>query len=259
MLLIASMILLIAFFTLAACQPAGVLLSADGMIECGGDGKAIKLVNNPKAYNPMYDELVVFIKSDITDSREYIEAGPAAYVCADFAEEVHNNAEAAGFRAGWVGVTFIGTDDGHAINAFETVDKGLVYIDCTNGGSTNVWEKEPQSWDTVAYIKKGSKYGVIHIDEAKSMQYDFYVEYEKEWREYKKLLEAYNEEVARYNEEVSQNVYTIGSPEERRITAWKKDLLEQEQLLESLEEELGDYWYESEFADYVIKDVLIHW
>ena len=70
----------------------------DGAIECGGDGEPIVLVNNPDATNPTYAELVAFIIEDTTNTNDYVKGGPEAYVCADFAEEVHNNAETAGIR-----------------------------------------------------------------------------------------------------------------------------------------------------------------
>jgi len=121
-----------------------------GGIECGGDGKPIELVNNPDATNPTYADLIAFIMYDTTDTNSYIEEGPGAYVCADFAEDVHNNAEAAGIRAAWVAVEFEGDEEGHALNAFETTDKGLVYIDCTK-------------WEIIAYIEEGKEYdgGII--------------------------------------------------------------------------------------------------
>jgi hypothetical protein len=256
---ITGIILSIILFALIACEPAGFIFSEEGSIECGGDGEAIILTNNPEATDPTYDELMGFIKNDLTDTKDYIEDGPNAYVCSDFAEEVHNNAEAAGIRASWVGITFQGTDEGHALNAFETTDRGLVYIDCTRGSESGNSENEPQSWDTIAYVKKDRKYGIVHIDRAKSLLYDFYVEYENAWSEHKALLEVYNEEVKRYNDEVSGKVYTIGTPEEKWITTWKEELLEKQEILESQKKDLGDYWYESEFSSYTVKNVRIHW
>ena len=246
-------------FAVIGCESAGLLFTKDGEIECGGDGKAIILDNNPDATNPTFDELIAFIIKDSTDVKNYIKNGPNAYVCSDFAEEVHNNAEAAGITAGWVGITFLGTEEGHAINAFETTDKGLVYIDCTNGRNSTNELTEAQSWDTIAYIKIGNKYGIIHVDRAESLDYNYYVEYDKEWQDYRKLLEQYNEEVDRYNEEISGKIYTIGSPEERSITTWKEQLEEQEEIVGNLERELGSYWYESEFSLNVVKNVKIHW
>lgn len=104
----------------------------NGAIECGGDGEPIELINNPDATNPSYAQLIAFIIiEDTTDTNPYIEKGAAAYVCADFAEDVHNNAEEAGIRTAWVGIEIEGDEEGHALNAFETTDRGLVFIDCT--------------------------------------------------------------------------------------------------------------------------------
>ena len=103
----------------------------NGAIIVGGDGEPIELINNPDATNPTYAELVAFIVTDSTDTKDYLKLGLTGYVCADFAEDVHNNAEAAGIRAAWVSIDFGGNDEGHACNAFETTDRGLVYIDCT--------------------------------------------------------------------------------------------------------------------------------
>ena len=241
-------------FIFSSCKSAGLLFTEDGEIECGGDGKAIILSNNPKATNPTFNELIAFIKGDGTDNKVYIKDGPDAYVCSDFAEEVHNNAEAAGIRSGWVGITFEGTEEGHAINDFETTDRGLVYIDCTNGGNNEI-----HNWDTIAYIQKGDKYGVIHVDRAESLGYNYYVEYEKKWQDYRELLETYNEEVKRYNDEINDKVYTPGSPEEISIRAWKESLDQQAEALNGIEDELGNNWYESEFSSYMVKSLLIHW
>ena len=257
---------MIVLITLSACKSADFIYTRDGKIECGGDGEAIILTNNPEATDPTFDELIAFISLDPTDTRTYIREGGNAYVCADFAEDVHNNAEAVGIRAGWVAIRFQGTEEGHAINAFETTDKGLIYIDCTNGRTFADEDNETQSWDTVAYLETGKRYGILHIDRVTTapydyytLQYDFYVDSEKAWQDYKNMLESYNQEVERYNQEISGKVYTIGSSEEKRISAWKENLLQQEQTLDRLEKELGEHWYESEFSSYTVEDVNIHW
>ena len=236
-----------------------MLFTENGEIECGGDGKAIILDNNPAAVDPTFEELIAFIKSDPTDTSEYIADGHDAYVCADFAEDVHNNAESAGIRAAWVGITFENTADGHAINAFETTDKGLVYIDCTSGGRTHDENGAVTSWDTIAYVQIGSKYGVIHVDRAVSLGYNYYVEYEKAWQSYRNNLASYNEEVDEYNSEIEGKVFTLGSPEAISIESWRERLDEQSEVLYEMEKELGTYWYESEFSQRIVKNTLIHW
>ena len=252
----------------------------DGAIECGGDGEPIVLVNNPDATNPTYAELVAFIIEDTTNTNDYVKGGPEAYVCADFAEEVHNNAETAGIRAAWVSIDFQGDEEGHACNAFETVDKGLVYIDCTgelekrwlgysyiHQVSFELWLYEksiPDSaklteWDTVAYVEVGKEYGLIGINEAKSLEYDFHLEYTQKWQEYEIKLETYNREVEQYNQEISGKVYVEGSSELARIEAWAAELDKQKQILDSLEEELGYYWYELPDGTSIVEDIHIHW
>jgi hypothetical protein len=104
-----------------------------GAILIGADGHDITLKNNPDASNPSWEELKAFLLKDKTDSVEY---NFNKFVCADFAEMLHNNAEAAGIRAAvvsiWLGpCSYFPTSGGHALDAFETNDKGLVFIDCT--------------------------------------------------------------------------------------------------------------------------------
>ena len=93
-----------------------------------------QLVNNPEAENPTYAEVIAFLRADITDSYRYISD---YYMCGNYAETVHNNAEAAGIRAAVVFIRFE-SELGHAINAFLTTDRGLVYIDST-GSSSQRW------------------------------------------------------------------------------------------------------------------------
>ncbi len=75
--------------------------------------------------NPMYSELMRFLAEDRTDSNEYV---PGEYTCIEFAADVNNNAEAAGFRAAFVIIDYPG-ERGHAVVAFETVDRGLIFIE----------------------------------------------------------------------------------------------------------------------------------
>ena len=109
----------------------------EGAIVCGGDWHQITLVDNADAVNPTYDQLLSFLKMDMTDKHPYTSG---SYICADFAETLHNNAEKAGIRAAYVSVNI-----NHALNAFETTDKGVIYID--DGGL-----------DTIAHVIIGDKY-----------------------------------------------------------------------------------------------------
>jgi len=222
----------------------------DGRVLVGGDGEPIELIDNPSATNPTYAELVAFIEADATDTNTYLTGGPRDYVCSDFAGDVHNNAEAAGIRAAWVSIDIEGEDEGHALNAFETTDKGLVYIDCTGGERFVFWpnldrylkieipsflvtEPEPTSWDKVAYVEIGKEYGSIPLDQAESPSYSFYEEYERKQQEYEELLSDYNDEVALYNQAVAsyENAsYGIPSPEAPDISEYGTSLEETRRL-----------------------------
>ncbi len=259
----------------------------NGTIYVGADGEPIELINNLNATDPTYAELVAFITRDTTNTNDYVKGGPDGYVCADFAEAVHNNAEAAGIRAAWVSLTFEGNIEGHALNAFETTDKGLVYVDCT-GELKMTWilgyyrpelhlpksltqllygEPIPDSakltaWDTVAYIEVGKEYGKVGINEAKSLEYNFYLEYKQKWQDFGSMLEDYNQEVERYNQEISGKVYIIGSPEAQRIETWEAELERQEKILDNLENELGYYFYKLQGTSEIVaivKDIQIYW
>jgi len=110
-------------------------------------------------WNPSYQEMKEFVAQDGTDSKTYIGG---EYVCSDFAAEVNNNAEAQGIRCALVDVKYPG-DWGHAIVAFETTDKGLVFIepqfddevDVVVGASysqVNGYSEQPHNDTVVRYL-----------------------------------------------------------------------------------------------------------
>jgi hypothetical protein len=75
--------------------------------------------------NPTYQEMKVFLAQDNTDSKTYTED---EYVCVDFSAAVNNNAEAKGIRCAMVDI-FHPEGFGHTIVAFETIDRGLIFIE----------------------------------------------------------------------------------------------------------------------------------
>lgn len=157
------------YFGVMVAQPGlppenpSYIYDVDGFRILGGDYRPIELVKNPNAENPSWNELMAFIRSDTTDSRPFVQTFYWSYICADYARDVHNNAEATGIKAAWVGIDFEGGGPGHAINAFLTTDKGLVFVDCTD-------------WDTIAYVKIGEELGYIDLDWALSPEYSYYEE-----------------------------------------------------------------------------------
>jgi len=77
--------------------------------------------------NPTYMELLNFLSRDRTDSKPYIVG---EYICTDFSAEVNNNAEGEGIRCALVYIEYADEDEpGHAVVAFETTDRGLIFIE----------------------------------------------------------------------------------------------------------------------------------
>jgi ribosomal protein L37AE/L43A len=111
-------------------------------------GRAIELNENHNAINPTWGQLLSFLKMDNTDKMTYV---PDSFVCIDFAERLHNNAEKEGIRCGLVVLYPIQ----HACNVFETADKGLVFIDCTGLKS---YEIGPTDEDMIVNVQLNADY-----------------------------------------------------------------------------------------------------
>ncbi len=89
-----------------------------------GTGSEKETATRVELYNPTSGELKEFLADDKTDSSPYIKG---EYIHYDFSAELNNNAEASSIRAAYV---LIRSEDWeHAIVAFETVDRGLVFIE----------------------------------------------------------------------------------------------------------------------------------
>lgn len=168
-------------------------------------GSQVCLVNYKNATDPTWDELIAFLHSDDTDEQPYIDD---SFVCADFAEMLHNTAEASGIKAASVGVDFA-VGEGHALNAFNTTDKGLVYVDCTSGFSspviaelTDSEEERACEHDKIAYVVRGKEYGVISLDKTMSPEYWFYEDYKEKWEDLERDIDAYNKDLEAYNSDV---------------------------------------------------------
>ena len=120
----------------------GITLSASN------DCYDVVLVDNLKATNPTWSQLMNFLSQDQTENHTYIKD---VYDCSQFSRDVHNHAEAAGIRAAEMVVRFKDELSGHALNAFLTTDYGLVYVSCT----------EPP--DTIARVKVGKEYRAVEL------------------------------------------------------------------------------------------------
>jgi len=93
-------------------------------------------------HDPTYNEVASFISSDTTDETPF---DSDTFDCENYVLEVNNNAEAQGIRCAMIVMYFDGTDTGHAIVGFNTVDRGMVYV-------------EPQTDDWVENFEIGKDY-----------------------------------------------------------------------------------------------------
>ena len=108
------------------------------------------IVNRETTSNPTWARLLDFLLMDETDEHVYVSG---VYMCGDFATAVHNNAERAGIRAAYVIVELTG--DYHALNAFKTTDRGLIFIDCTGLKAS---QSGPSNCDTIVNVRLGKSY-----------------------------------------------------------------------------------------------------
>ncbi len=86
---------------------------------------AATLVSGSHPRNPTYSEAIQFIASDNTDNHLYATGN---YTCANFADDFQTNALRAGYNCGYVTV-FFPDGGGHALNCFNTTDRGIVYVE----------------------------------------------------------------------------------------------------------------------------------
>ena len=182
----------------------------------GPNGDEINLVNNDLAGDVSWSTLATFLAMDATDESPYVQG---ERMCGTFAEMLHNNAEAGGIRAAWVSVDMVGQEIGHALNAFLTTDRGVVFVDCTGEDAGLVvsadQDVEGCDYDKIAFVKKGEEYGLISLKYAESPEYAFYAEYAKAWSDYLADLDEFNVKADEYNALTSGSQLVAGSSEAR--------------------------------------------
>jgi hypothetical protein len=110
-----------------------------GLIDGAGSGFTIR--------DPTLQEALNFVSVDKTETRKYVMAsgGGYEYNCFNYCHDFLENAFGQGFKAGLVYVEF--AEGAHAVVCFDTVDKGLIYV-------------EPQN-DVVVDLKVGEAYEFV--------------------------------------------------------------------------------------------------
>ena len=75
--------------------------------------------------NPTFFEAQQFVASDNTASHPYIVG---SYTCGNFAADFRSNALRAGYECG-IAFLYFPDDTSHALNCFNTTDKGLIFVE----------------------------------------------------------------------------------------------------------------------------------
>ncbi|MFC2048538.1 hypothetical protein ACFLSK_03825, partial [Chloroflexota bacterium] len=97
---------------------------ANGHKEGYDEGLEAGLGHGYTLKDPTYAEVVTFLRQDKTDKNEY---NSDTYDCTYFTRDVSDNAEQQGLRSAVVLIDLRG--GAHAIIAFNTIDRGLVYFE----------------------------------------------------------------------------------------------------------------------------------
>ena len=200
--------------------------------------------------NPTWLELKEFIEDDDTDTLLYSKGD---FDCDGFAITLRDRAASYSYRCAYVNVSFGEGAIGHSFNAFETTDKGIIYVDVTNS-------------DAIAYVQMNKPYGLISLDAVKSevvvydgdpsqlwgslklrnyretFGYDYYIDYSQRLNFYQESVDAYNNAVAEYNSGSTKWSYP-------QIKKWLQNL-------KVLEEDLGSVIYE---PMKVVKGIEVYW
>ena len=218
-----------------------------------GGNDRIQLVNRKNAADQTWEQLKLFLLMDKTDQKDY---DSLSYPCGAYAEEVHNNAEAAGIKAAWVAVEFEGDSIRHALNVFRTTDRGLVWIDCTNLWPNSYPCDDVYSQDKVAYLVVGEEYGLINLNVAPGFDYAAYEEYVQKRLDYESLSRVYYQKAREYMMEIqkydgwsSLPEGQVSTSESSRVLEWNEQLeMEKDSLdilgenVERVRESLGPFW-----------------
>jgi len=162
----------ITYGQITVCVLFVIAIAIGAIMNCGcvasNDFYGLKLHNNIFARDVSSEELMVFLEQDPTNEHEvaeyrhkdcfvgtlptdiervgiydesksvmlstetlhdYITSG---YMCVNFAVDLHNNSEKAGIRCAVVEIM----NQGHVLNAYNTTDKGLIYVDASTGSDS---------------------------------------------------------------------------------------------------------------------------
>lgn len=206
------------------------------------------LLNFKNAKDPTFEQLIDFLKTDDTDNYNY-EINK--FMCGEFAELLHNNAEKRGIKAGLVVIEFSNTTTIHALNIFNTTDKGFVYVDVTGKNFTEIrkpYLEQKCNYDKIAYIQEGKIAGLISIDVSNiEPEYDFYEKFSSNYKDFLSRLEKYEKRVSNYEEKVNLHNNEVDKYNERaqkytsEVENYEKERKAYEERVKNFNEKVEEY------------------
>ncbi|BBL64202.1 MULTISPECIES: hypothetical protein [Methanosarcina] len=214
-------------------------------------GQEITISEYRDAADPDFNTLIMFLSEDATEDKDYVYP---VYTCGDFASRLHDSAEKRGIRCGIVGVKFKTAYEenrseilnngshylpayssydacrGHAFNAFNTTDRGIVYVDSTG---ITVEEKEMgnKPYDMIVYAREGEELGEIRVDQVESLDYSYYKLKEGQYLRYRSTVEKYNYAAEILNREIRENNISASTAinKKRELEAMRLNLEQREE------------------------------
>jgi len=136
--------------------PPGLLMNQDGGYMVDSAGQPIIVPLSHGVHNPTFLEVYTFAKTNTLSDLSY---EPGKYMCTEYALETRKEALAIGLKCAIVNIQF-SQGIGHAMTAFQTTDKGLVFLDLTGGTG----EHQPGNYNTIGYVQVGKPYGRLPLD-----------------------------------------------------------------------------------------------
>jgi hypothetical protein len=149
------------------------------------------------------------------------------------------------------------------LDAFNTADRGLVYIDCTGQGFSSIQSENyfagggfSSGYDKVAYIEVGRIYGLISLEEAISFDYSFYEWWSQQWADYEADAALYRQKCDEYDLALAGRTVISDPVEYARLQKMYRELESMRQDLERQRAQLGDYNWEPLG---IVSTVYLHW
>jgi hypothetical protein len=231
----------------------GSMILKNGRYVADTTDTPIILKYNPECHDPTWTEVLKFLSADNTDAHPYY---PDKYVCANYAAQFYENAQKGGLRCAYVVLNGIN----HALNAFNTTDKGFIYVDFTGKQYNPKFAfNGVLNYKKIAYVQDGNGYGLISLDTVISNNYGFdyptFIDWHAKAIVFENTLQDYNTDVNQYNAFIKDKVFTYGSEDYEKANSWQRTLeLTRTKLLDDTKL-IGPVWDFSEYGNVTMSEV----